>query len=48
MTVAVEVATDALWSELQRMAVFRDCLTNEEFLGWLDDTTPADLVEGDR
>ena len=42
MTVSVQVDTDALWSELERMAAFRDCLTNQEFLAWLESTMPKE------
>ena len=42
MTVSVELSTDALWSELERLAAFRDCLTNQEFLAWLESTMPKE------
>ena len=35
MCVSIEVQTDAFWSELADWALFRDCLTDEEFLEWL-------------
>ena len=45
MTVKDEIATDALWSEVADQAVFRDCLTNQEFMAWLESTMPKEVTD---